>query len=86
MIAESTSAIGWAYRIPLSSQTKGKRKIIGIKQIPCLQALRINLSVPFPKARNREEYAKSLLRVFCGLFKWNDRTIVSILDILFNFI
>ena len=56
MTAESTSAIGWAYIIPFIPQTIGRSRITGIKQIPCLQAPRIKPSLPFPKARNREEY------------------------------
>ena len=37
-------------------QIIGRSRITGIKQIPCLQAPRIKPSMPFPKARNREEY------------------------------
>ena len=55
MIAESTSAIGCAYKIPFSPHTLGRVRITGIKHIPCLQAPSINPSIPLPKARNNEE-------------------------------
>ena len=56
IIAEIRSAIGCAYKIPLIPTKLGNNKIIGTKQIPCLQAPKINPSKPLPKARNREEY------------------------------
>lgn len=37
-------------------QNDGSNRMIGTKQIPCRQAPRTNPAVPFPSARNREEY------------------------------
>ena len=42
MSAESTSAIGCAYKIPFKPHAIGKIKITGIKQIPWRQAPRMN--------------------------------------------
>lgn len=47
IIAEIRSAIGCAYKIPLIPTKLGNNKIIGTKQIPCLQAPKINPSKPY---------------------------------------
>ena len=45
-----------SYSIPFMPQNDGSNRMIGTKQIPCRQAPRTNPAVPFPSARNREEY------------------------------
>ena len=54
--AEMTSAAGCAYRIPLTPAKRGRSRMNGTKQMPCLQAPRIKPSFPLPRARNSEEY------------------------------
>lgn len=45
--AESTSAIGWAYIMPLIPQNTGRIRITGMKQIPCRQAPKKKPANPF---------------------------------------